>query len=78
VTKGLTLSEAENTFAKAALQDAVLDQRDIDLVLNEKEQIIRKSGILEFFPSQSRMQDVGGLEFIRTKQPRRISTDVRQ
>ncbi len=63
--QGLTLSEAENVFAKAVVRDAVLDQRDIDLVLREKEQIIRKSGILEFFPSQSKMQDVGGLDRLK-------------
>ena len=59
--QGLTLSEAENAFAKAVVSGAILDQRGIDLVLREKEQIIRKSGILEFFPSDSKMQDVGGL-----------------
>lgn len=59
--QGLTLTEAENVFAKAVVKDSVLDQNDIELVLKEKEQIIRKSGILEFFPSQSKMQDVGGL-----------------
>ena len=41
---GLTLSEAENAFAKAIAQDQRLDAADIQLVLAEKRQVIRKSG----------------------------------
>src|SRR5438067_2974104 len=46
--QGLTLSEAENAFAKAIANDGVLDEDDIRLVLDEKRQVIRKSGLLEF------------------------------
>src|SRR5437899_1027313 len=46
--QGLTLSEAENAFAKAIANDGVLDKDDIRLVLEEKRQVVRKSGLLEF------------------------------
>ncbi|MBI5528306.1 MAG: hypothetical protein HY897_18395 [Deltaproteobacteria bacterium] len=62
---GLTLSEAENAFAKAAVTDGVIDKSDISIVLNEKKQIIRKSGILEFYPTESSMNDVGGLGVLK-------------
>ncbi|MCG8591778.1 MAG: AAA family ATPase [Proteobacteria bacterium] len=63
--QGLTLSEAENAFAKAAVTRGVLDRKDVELVLSEKQQVIRKSGLLEFHPPDTSMQDVGGLEALK-------------
>jgi ATP-dependent 26S proteasome regulatory subunit len=63
--QGLTSTEAENVFAKAVVSDSVLDARDIELVLSEKSQIVRKSGILEFYPSQHQMSQVGGLSNLK-------------
>ena len=52
--KGLTAMEAELAFAKAAAQNGQLTEDEIEIINAEKEQIIRKSGILEFFqPSES-------------------------
>jgi SpoVK/Ycf46/Vps4 family AAA+-type ATPase len=59
--QGLTLAEAENAFARAAVTGGVLAADDVDLVLEEKVQAIRKSGVLEFHPTSSTMADVGGL-----------------
>jgi len=58
---GLTLSEAENAFAKAIARDGRLSRDDVDLVLEEKRQVIRKSGLLEYFPADASLADVGGL-----------------
>src|SRR5947207_844444 len=60
--QGLTLSEAENAFAKAIANDGVLDQDDIRLVLDEKRQVIRKSGLLEFVGVEQQLAHVGGLD----------------
>ncbi|GAA0136283.1 AAA family ATPase [Paenibacillus sp. YSY-4.3] len=62
---GLTLSEAENAFARAMVEDGQLDIRDVEVILEEKEQIIKKTGILEFIRSELRMEDVGGLENLK-------------
>lgn len=62
---GLTLSEAENAFARAMVEDGHLDIRDVEVILEEKEQIIKKTGILEFIRSELRMEDVGGLENLK-------------
>jgi hypothetical protein len=40
---GLTASQAQRVFSKAIVSDGVLDDRDIDLVTQEKKQIIRES-----------------------------------
>ncbi|MEV0395209.1 AAA family ATPase [Polymorphospora rubra] len=62
---GLTLQEAENAFARALVQDEVLDLSDIDLVHDEKRQAVRKSGLLEFVDLTTDLADVGGLENLK-------------
>lgn len=58
---GLTADEAENAFAKALVINHRLDEVDIKVVLAEKKQIIRKSGMLDFYEATGNMDDVGGL-----------------
>ncbi|WP_257202081.1 AAA family ATPase [Bacillus cereus] len=62
---GLTLSEAENAFARAMVEDGKLNITDVEVILEEKEQIIKKTGILEFINSELKMEDVGGLENLK-------------
>lgn len=62
---GLTLQEAENAFARAMVEDGKLDVDDIETILDEKQQIIKKTQILEFVKSDLNMGDVGGLENLK-------------
>ncbi len=62
---GLTLQEAENAFARAMVEDGKLNIDDIEVVLEEKCQVIKKTGILEFMKSDLKMEDVGGLENLK-------------
>lgn len=62
---GLTLSEAENAFARAMVTNGIISIDDLKLILDEKKQIIKKTGILEFVDSDVNMNDVGGLENIK-------------
>ncbi len=62
---GLTLHEAENAFARAMVEDGKLDISDVDIILEEKRQTIRKSGILEFIKSDLKIDDVGGLQNLK-------------
>ncbi|MEW2381419.1 AAA family ATPase [Micromonospora sp. NPDC047707] len=62
---GLTLHEAENAFARAMVNDGVLDARDLDVVHEEKRQTVRKSGLLEFVDAAVDLGDVGGLENLK-------------
>ena len=59
---GLTLTEAENVFARCLVEKG---RFDVDLVLAEKQQIIRKSGVLEYFESKEQVEDIGGLELLK-------------
>jgi hypothetical protein len=58
---GLTASQAQRVIARAIVSDGTLDDRDIDLVTEEKKQILRESEALEFYPATESPGDVGGL-----------------
>lgn len=62
---GLTLAEAENAFAKAIARDNRLDGNDFKLILDEKSQVIRKSGLLEYFSTDQSLAEVGGLTHLK-------------
>jgi ATP-dependent 26S proteasome regulatory subunit len=58
---GLTAFEAENAFARAMVDDGNLSAQDVAVVQQEKDQIVRKSGVLEVVNSAVKLADVGGL-----------------
>ncbi len=62
---GLTLNEAENAFAKAVAAHQRLGAEDIAVMLEEKRQIIRKSGLLEYYPVDRSLAAVGGLDLLK-------------
>lgn len=62
---GLTLSEAENVFAKTLVLCGQLTENEISLVYSEKKQIIRKTGILEYIEPKEQIEEVGGLENLK-------------
>ncbi|ADU26513.1 AAA family ATPase [Ethanoligenens harbinense] len=69
---GLTQTEIENTLAKSLVQDHSLDSDDINRILQEKKQIIRKTGILEYVDtSHFDMTKVGGLQNLKNWLERR-------
>jgi len=75
---GLTAEEAENVFAKSLVEKG---QFDITIVLSEKEQIIRKSGVLEYYHVNEKMQEVGGLEELKnwlTKRGKAFTSKARE
>jgi AAA+ superfamily predicted ATPase len=63
--RGLTLKEAENVFAKTIVLDGKLDASDVSVVFSEKQQIIRKSGLLEYYETQEQLENVAGLEKLK-------------
>ncbi|MCM1264969.1 MAG: AAA family ATPase [Candidatus Gastranaerophilales bacterium] len=60
--QGLTLQEAENSFARAMVTKGQLTVKELDIILEEKCQVIKKTGILEFINTKVNIDDVGGLE----------------
>ena len=63
--RGLTLQEAENAFARAMVDDGSLTAEDVRVVTAEKQQTIRKSGVLEFVDVDLELDDVGGLQNLK-------------
>jgi ATP-dependent 26S proteasome regulatory subunit len=63
--RGLTLKEAENVFAKTLVLDGKIDASDVSVVFSEKEQIIRKSGLLEYYETNEQFGHVAGLENLK-------------
>lgn len=63
---GLTLQEAENAFALAMVNDGKITINDLETILSEKMQIIKKTGILEFINSEYDINDIGGLENLKS------------
>lgn len=62
---GLTLVEAENVFAKILVTDQKLCAEHVQVVLSEKQQIVRKSGLLEYYATTQTMEEVGGLSVLK-------------
>lgn len=63
--RGLTLGEAENVFARILVRRERLTGADVGEVLEEKQQIVRKSGLLEYYEARETFEDVGGLEGLK-------------
>jgi len=79
--QGLTLLEAENAFARALVQDGRIDVTDLKAIVAEKKQVIRKSGILEYYEPAETIQHVGGMDLLKewvAKRTRSFSLEARR
>lgn len=74
---GLTGSQAQRAFARAIVQDGVLDEQAISIVLQEKRRVIAQTRALEFFDSNESRETVGGLDILKqwAEQRSRAATD---
>lgn len=70
---GLTLQEAENVFAKTIVADGRLTANDVSVVFSEKQQIVRKSGLLEYFDTSDTLDTVGGMDQLKEWLTRRAT-----
>ena len=62
---GLTLTEAENVFARIIVKSEQLTGAEVGEVLEEKQQIIRKNGLLEYYTAREGFSDIGGLTVLK-------------
>ncbi len=62
---GLTEMEAKYTFMEIATSEKRLTKKEIPKIVQRKEQIIKKSGILEYFHPKEGFKDVGGLNNLK-------------
>ncbi|MBR4068193.1 MAG: AAA family ATPase [Clostridia bacterium] len=62
---GMTLQESENAFSRAIIRDRGLTPAAIDVIFEEKKQVIRKGGLMEYIDSDVRPEDIGGLDVLK-------------
>jgi len=60
--RGLTVGEAENVFAKSLVEARSLD---LDIIIAEKKQLIRRSQVLEYHDAVEDMAYVGGMASLK-------------
>ncbi|MBS5399682.1 MAG: AAA family ATPase [Lachnospiraceae bacterium] len=63
--KGLSQLEIETILALDLSTRGKIDRETIELIVEQKQQMIRKAGILEMIPVEERMEDIGGLENLK-------------
>lgn len=63
--KGLTEFEIKNLLALSYADDGALTRKDLRLIFDQKQQMIKKAGILEMIPLKETIQDIGGLENLK-------------
>ncbi|MBF2000723.1 MAG: AAA family ATPase [Synechococcales cyanobacterium C42_A2020_086] len=62
---GLTKDEAEKVYRKAHVTAGRLTEAEVEIVLSEKKQLIRRNGILEYIEEDETLESVGGLEELK-------------
>ncbi len=63
--KGLTEFEIQNLLALSYADDGELTKKDLRLIFDQKQQMIKKAGILEMIPLKETVEDIGGLENLK-------------
>jgi SpoVK/Ycf46/Vps4 family AAA+-type ATPase len=62
---GLTKDEAEKVYRKAKVTANRLTGEEVEIILSEKKQLIRRNGILEYIEEDETLASVGGLEELK-------------
>lgn len=63
--KGLSEFEINNLLALSYADNGELTRRDLRLIFDQKQQVIKKAGILEMISSNEKTGDIGGLENLK-------------
>ena len=64
--KGLSQTEIDNILSLAISENGMLSYSDLPRVLEQKQQMVKKSGILEMIQVKESMSDIGGLENLKS------------
>ncbi len=62
---GLTMQEAENAFCRAIVNLKGIDISAISIIHEEKNQVVKKTGVLEFVKTDLGIDDIGGLDNLK-------------
>ncbi len=60
--QGLTRDEIESALARSLVTHKKLQ---VDTIIDEKKQIVRKTGMLDFYPANNSLKDVGGHDLLK-------------
>ncbi|MGB3534060.1 MAG: AAA family ATPase [Microcoleaceae cyanobacterium] len=63
--QGLSMERIRRILAKAVATHGELRLDDVELILEEKRQTIRQTQILDFYPAQENISDIGGLDNLK-------------
>lgn len=63
--KGLTEYEVNHLLALAYADGGELTRADLQLIFEQKQQMIKKAGILEMIPLKEQFEDIGGLDNLK-------------
>lgn len=63
--KGVSESEIKDLLSLAVSQDGELSKKALQLIFDQKQQMILKAGILEMIPLKESIADIGGLEILK-------------
>ncbi|NJM97928.1 MAG: AAA family ATPase, partial [Phormidesmis sp. RL_2_1] len=63
--QGLALARIRRVLARGIADHGSFEPSDIDLILEEKQQTIRQTQILEFYPASESISDIGGLDSLK-------------
>lgn len=64
-SQGLMMARIRLAVARAIASYGRLDERAIPLMLEEKKQRIRRTEVLEFWPTTETVEDIGGLDILK-------------
>ncbi len=59
--RGLTFLEVRKVITQAIVRDGRLSQDDLRFVFAQKRQIVERSGVLEYFPTEHGLSEIAGL-----------------
>ena len=63
--QGLAMERIRRVLARGIAAHGSFEPGDIDLILEEKQQTIRQTQILEFYPASEKISDIGGLDNLK-------------
>lgn len=63
--QGLSIERIRRVLARAIATHGELRPEDVDLILEEKRQTIRQTQILDFYPTETNISDIGGLDNLK-------------
>ncbi len=63
--QGLSLERIRRVLTRAIAQNGQIEAEDVELILEEKKQSIRQTQILDYYPTQEQISDIGGLDNLK-------------